>query len=297
MSWNNMEKDYYQILGINKGASQQEIRKAYRKLAFQYHPDRNKGDPTATERMKEVNETYATLSDPVKKREYDALRQQYGPFAYQRFRESHSEEDIFRGSDINQIFEEFARAFGFRRSDEIFRDFYGSGYRTFEFKSPGFFGRGFIFLGHYGRGYRDSREQLYKVSSFPTFPFTGILGKLAKYILGKKWGIEWPERGKDWNEVIWLTPEEIQKGEVKYCHRRKSKDLMVKIPPGIKDGQQIRLKGMGAPGKGGGESGDLYLEIRIRATLSQKIKNFFKQVRANALFGLMLRYTITESDF
>ena len=220
-----MENDYYQILGIDSGASQQEIRKAYRTLAFQYHPDRNKGDPTTAERMKEINEAYATLSDPVKRREYDALRQQYGPFAYQRFRESHSEEDIFRGSDINQVFEEFARAFGFRGFDEIFRDFYGPGYRTFEFKSPGFSGRGFIFCGQYGRGSRNSTEQPYKGSSVPTFPFTGMLGKLAQYILRKTWGIKWPERGKDWHEVVWLTPQEIQKGAVEYHHRRKSKDL------------------------------------------------------------------------
>ena len=97
------QKDYYQILGVGGNASPEQIRQAYRKLAFQYHPDRNKGNPAATEKMKEINEAYATLSDARKRREYDALREQYGDLAYERFRQAHRPEDIFRGSDINQI--------------------------------------------------------------------------------------------------------------------------------------------------------------------------------------------------
>jgi hypothetical protein len=107
------QKDYYQILGIDRNASLQQIKEAYRRLAFQYHPDRNKGDPHATEKMKEINEAYAALSDAGKRREYDALKERYGPFAYDHFRQAHSLEDIFRGSDIDQIFQEFARIFGF----------------------------------------------------------------------------------------------------------------------------------------------------------------------------------------
>jgi curved DNA-binding protein len=139
------QKDYYQILGVGENATPEQIRQAYRKLAFQYHPDRNKGNPDATEKMKEINEAYATLSDPRKRREYDALKERYGDLAYERFRQSHRPEDIFRGSDINQIFEEFARTFGFRSSDDIFREFYGPGYRSFQFRRGGVFGRGFIF--------------------------------------------------------------------------------------------------------------------------------------------------------
>jgi curved DNA-binding protein CbpA len=98
------QKDYYNILGVDRDASQQAIKEAYRKLAFQYHPDRNTGDPAATEKMKDINEAYAVLSDVSKRREYDLLRSQYGSFAYERFRQSHTDDDIFRGSDINQIF-------------------------------------------------------------------------------------------------------------------------------------------------------------------------------------------------
>ena len=90
-----MSKDYYQILGLNKDASQEQIKAAYRKLAFQYHPDRNKEDPAAAEKMKELNEAYAVLSDPVKRKEYDTYRVSYGSFASQRFRENNFEDDIF----------------------------------------------------------------------------------------------------------------------------------------------------------------------------------------------------------
>jgi curved DNA-binding protein len=260
-------KDYYQILGIERNASHEEIKKAYRRLALKYHPDKNKENPEAIEKMKEINEAYSVLSDPKKRKEYDSLWQQYGSFAYHRFRESYSEEDILRGSDINQIFEEFAKMFGFRSSEEILRDFYGSRYQSFEFRKPGFFATGFVFFGPFGRRHQET-------PGFSEIPFPGIFGKLAKYVLKKKWGIEWTERGEDWHDVIYLTPEEAKKGtKIKYFHRRRGKDLMVRIPQGVKDGQKIRLKGMGGKGR---EPGDLYLKVKIKASLFQKIRDFLR---------------------
>jgi DnaJ-class molecular chaperone len=273
-------KDYYQILGVERNASQEEIKKAYRRLALRYHPDRNRDNPEAIKKMKEINEAYSVLSDPGKRREYDSLWQQYGSFAYQRFRESYSEEDIFRGSDINQIFEEFAKIFGFRGSDEILRDFYGSRYKTFEFRKPGFFATGFVFFGPFPFGRRYA-QRYQKTPDLSEIPFPGVFGKLAKYILKKKWGIEWAERGEDWEDVIYLTPEEAQKGaKIRYFHRRRNKDLIIKIPQGVKDGQKIRLKGMGSPGIGEGEPGDLYLKVKIRVPLHQKIRNFLQWIRS-----------------
>jgi curved DNA-binding protein len=68
-------KDYYDILGLEKNTSQKQVRDAYRRLALLHHPDRNKDNPEAADRMKEINEAYAVLSDPQKRSEYDALRQ------------------------------------------------------------------------------------------------------------------------------------------------------------------------------------------------------------------------------
>jgi len=263
--------DYYQILEVDRNATPQTTKEAYRRLAFQYHPDRNRGNPSAVEKMKEINEAYAVLSDPRKKRDYDTLREQYGPYGYDRFKQSYSEQDIFRGSDINQIFEEMARAFGFRSFDEIFKESYGQGYRTLEFRRPGVFGRGFIF---FGPGFR-RRYQPETLTSSEILP--GYLGKFTQYLLKKMLRMREPKRGKDLEDTIFLDPLQAQKGgKGRYIHRRRSKELIVTLPPEIKDGQKIRLKGMGAEGKDGGEPGDLYLKVQIKKPLLQKVRELLK---------------------
>lgn len=106
------ELDYYKILGVSKNATQEEIKKAYRKLAQKYHPDRAKGDKKAAEeQFKKISEAYAVLSNPEKRREYDT----YGS---QAFRAKFSQEDIFRGFDFRDLFDLgfsegiFSRLFG-----------------------------------------------------------------------------------------------------------------------------------------------------------------------------------------
>src|SRR5512142_3537698 len=107
------QTDYYKSLGLEKGATADEKKKAYRKLAVQYHPDKNPGDKGAEDRFKEINEAYAVLSDPEKKAQYD----QFGSAGFhQRF----SQEDIFRGFNVDDLFKEsgfstgdiFSRLFG-----------------------------------------------------------------------------------------------------------------------------------------------------------------------------------------
>ncbi len=264
------EKDYYKTLGVDQKVGAKQIKEAYRKLAFQYHPDRNKGNPEAAERMKWINEAYAVLSNPAKRREYDMLRKQFGSSAYGQFRQAYSDQDIFSGSDVNHIFEQMARAFGFRGSDEIFREFYGQGYRNFHFRRPGVFARGWVFTGPSGK----------RASQQPQFPFTGNLGKIYKYLFKKLSGFELPENGADINEVIYLSPQQAQEGgPYAYYLKKKSKKLVVKIPPGVKERQKIRLAGMGEDGKGGGAPGDLLLKVHVTKPLFQSIREFISSLR------------------
>jgi len=93
-------KDYYKILGVSKSASPEEIKKAYRKLALKYHPDHNKGNNSAEAMFKDLNEAYAVLRDPEKKKQYDM-------FGAEGFHNRFTQEDIFKGFDLGSIFREF----------------------------------------------------------------------------------------------------------------------------------------------------------------------------------------------
>ena len=264
------QNDYYQILGIDQKAGSRQVKDSYRKLAFKYHPDRNRKNPEAAEKMKRVNEAYAVLSDPAKRREYDAMRNQFGSSAYSQFRQNYSEQDIFSGSDVNQILEQMARAFGLRGFDEIFKEFYGQGYRNYEFRKPGFFTKGYYFTGpRQGRG-----------GNSTGLPLQGSIGKLTRFFLKQFSGIELPENGADRNDTIWLSPElALRGGPYAYYLRKRDKKLVVKIPSGVKHNQKIRLTGMGEDGKGGGKAGDLYLKVRIRKPLLQRLKDFLARSR------------------
>jgi DnaJ-class molecular chaperone len=264
------QEDYYQVLGLGPEASTKEIKEGYRKLAFQYHPDRNTDNPDAAERMKLINEAYAVLSDPSKKQTYDGLRQQFGSGAYRHFRQNYSEQDIFRGSDINQIFEEMARSFGLRGFDAIFKDFYGQGYQTFQFKGHGIRGGGFFFFG--GTGGPGAG----RVSHHRTM---GIIDTIARQLIEKRSAGKGFQLGADVEESIYLSPETARDGgPYAYYHKKKDKKLVVKIPPGIREGQRIRLSGMGRPSNIGNPPGDLYLKVRIRKPFFKKIKGFLSKL-------------------
>ena len=103
--------------------------------------------------------------------------EQHGPYGYDRFKQSYSEQDIFRGPNIHQIFKEMAGADGFRGLDEVFKESYGQGYRTFGFRKVAVFGRGFIFFG-LGFGRKDQQE-----IPVSTEIFQGYLGRLPRYLL------------------------------------------------------------------------------------------------------------------
>jgi DnaJ-class molecular chaperone len=267
------QDDYYHTLGVTPEAGAGQIKTAYRKLAFQHHPDRNQGNLASADAMKRVNEAYAVLSDPGKRREYDGLRRQFGSSAYSRFRTAHSEQDIFSGSDINSVLEEMARAFGFRGFEDIFKDFYGQAYQEFEFKRPGGSVRTIIFGRTLARS--SDREAVGQAA--------GPLGRIARFAFRKLSGIELPVNGAAIYDRIHLDRGlAASGGPYAYFLRERSKKLVVQIPSGVREGQRIRLAGMGGKGKAGGRDGDLFLEVRLRRPLLKELKNFFSRVLKNS---------------
>ena len=98
-------------------------------------------------------------------------------------------------------------------------------------------------------------------------------------MLKRSLGVEFPENGADIKDTVRLTPSQAARGgRFFYLYRKKGKKLIVTIPPGVRDGQRIRLSGLGKDGKGGGTPGDLYLKAEVRKPLFQMIKDFFSRL-------------------
>ncbi|WP_300666958.1 DnaJ domain-containing protein [Desulfoluna sp.] len=249
------QTDYYATLDVSKDADATTIRDAYRKLALIHHPDRNRTHPDAADKMKAVNEAYAVLSDPEKRRNYDAMQSSFGADATHRFRQDYTDQDIFNGSDIHAIFEELAKDFGFRGGDAIFKEFYGNGWKTFNVSRPGFSMKGAFFKSSGGAS-RPSVEGKKSGGGFLGGQATSLLGSLLS---------RGPKKGGDVLDTIAIEKElAASGGPFAYFHKARGKKLVVKIPPGVREGQKIRLTGMGKEGKGGGAPGNLYLMVAFR---------------------------------
>jgi curved DNA-binding protein len=221
-------KDYYHVLGVQKNATVDEIKKAYRKLALQYHPDRNKGDKAAEERFKEINEAYAVLSDQEKRRQYDM-------FGAEGFRKRYSQEDIFQGFDIGDVLKDM----GFGTSD-IFSVLFGGG------------------------GGRGGRVR-YTTSAGPFGGGPGAAGPdMSEYFTR---GRAQPAQGQDLATDVTITLEEAAHGVEKLISLQregKIEQIQVKIPPGIDTGKKLRVAGKGGRGPGGGAAGNLYVGVTVQ---------------------------------
>lgn len=234
------EKNYYDILGVKKDASDAEIKKRYRKLVRQYHPDVS-DDPDADNKIAEINNAYETIRDKEKRAEYDAMLN--NPFAGQSGAggfggfggQSGGQQGGFRWEDIKDQFGD-GEAFGDGgfRFDDIFSAF-GRGARGGQSQQGGFdqFGGGF--------GAQDSKGQDQHAE---------ITVDLASVYSGDDYSIKLN------------VPVRQPNGSVDY----ENKTLKIKIPKGITDGKQIRLAGQGAAGIGSGKNGDLFLKVKIRHT-------------------------------
>jgi curved DNA-binding protein len=279
-------KEYYEILGLKTDASSEEIRKAYRKLALHYHPDRNRGDATAEERFKAISEAYAVLTDVQKRQLYDLSRAtgeradaRGEPWAYS------SQEDILkdllRNRDAAAIFEELTREFqrmGFRFDDGFVRHVFFGGrgvvFGGFFFGGPFAGGRrgqreGF---GTFGRrvepwgpwlGGRRSAEVADRTKSPGLFARIGQalqgLSRVARLALGSG------QRGEDLTQDFLISPMEARAGarrHLRFSRDGETEEVIVTIPAGVRPGTKLRLRGKGLKGKDG-TPGDLYLRIQV----------------------------------
>lgn len=271
------QRDYYEVLGLKKGAATDEIKKAYRKLAVKYHPDKNPGDKGAEDRFKEINEAYAVLSDPQKKTQYD----QFGASGFhQRF----SQEDIFRGFNVDDLF----RDMGFG-TDDAFSRMFGGGFQS---------RRGF------GGGKRKGEDLTMELQVGFREAFTGCEKRIAfthqgrreeltvKVPAGVETGSRLRVQGKGGEGhggapagdlylslVVGSDPILVREGDdlvverqIRFSEAALGASLEVptmdgnkriKVPAGIQPGTKIRLKGFGFPHLGKSSKGDLYVRIGV----------------------------------
>lgn len=208
-------KDYYQILGVARDASEDEIKRAYRKLARKYHPDVS-SEADAEDRFKAANEAYEVLKDPEKRAAYDRIPPGGGADPQQGFEPP---PDWNTGFDFS--------GGGYTSGDTSdFSDFFES-----------LFGQGFAGAHGAARGGMRGQDHVARVELELEDAFTG----------GSR-------------TVTLRAPETSARGQV--VNRERS--LKVRIPKGVRPGQQLRLAGQGTPGNRGGEAGDLYLEIAFK---------------------------------
>jgi curved DNA-binding protein len=213
-------KDYYDVLGVARNASDAEIKKAFRTLARKYHPDVAKDKTTAEEKFKEINEANEVLSDPEKRRKYDEL-----------------------GANWNHPERQTAPPTGG----------FGGGYEdASEFHFD-------------GTGFSDFFEQFFGSRGRPV----GGFGRAQGDGMG---GETFAQRGQDIEGDILVTLDEVLHGSTRTIRLQRTdprtgqstmQTLRVKIPPGVREAQLIRLAGKGQEGSGGGESGNLYLRVKF----------------------------------
>ncbi|MEM3737586.1 MAG: molecular chaperone DnaJ [Candidatus Bathyarchaeia archaeon] len=266
------KRDYYEILGVPRNASLDEIKAAYRKLALQYHPDRNKS-PEAEEKFKEISEAYAVLSDEEKRRQYDS-------FGHEGIHGRYTTEDIFRGADFSDIFKDLG--FGFGGFEDIFNMFFGRQpyRRPHETYRPV---RGAdlrydleISLEEAASGVesqiqvpRDERCSLCNGSGAQ--PGTQPV-KCQK--CGGTGQVQY-KRVSGWAQLIQIQTCNLCGGKgvrvespCRICHGtgivRRTRTLQIKVPAGVDSGYMLKLRGEGEAGPNLGPPGDLYVVVHVK---------------------------------
>ena len=300
-----MAEDYYQLLGVKKGASEEEIKKAYRKLAMKYHPDHTKGDKAAEEKFKKISEAYAVLSDKEKRKEYDT-------FGAEGFRQRFSQEDIFRGFDFGDIFREFGFGGDFfsgrgRGGGMRFNFGGGSPYGSqagqqqarmkgsdlvyelpLTLKEVATGTTKTISLQHQGYSQKVtvkipkgliSGKKLRLAGKGSPSPVGGPPGDLfiqAKVLNDPSYNAE----GYDLHMTRELKLSEAVLGISISVSTLDDKKLSLKIPPGTRPGTKMRMPGHGLPHMKGSKKGDLFVKIQIKlpSKLTDEQKKLIEQL-------------------
>ncbi|MFX1571755.1 MAG: DnaJ C-terminal domain-containing protein [Promethearchaeota archaeon] len=242
-----MVKDYYNILGIDKNASKDEIKRAFRKMARKYHPDVNPNEHKSGEKFKEINEAYRILNDDKKREMYDKFGVVEGdPSSYQYTTGSPRGNRIYRSPDGTTYYYSTSGSPGGFDFNDIFSNIRGSSSGR---RSSGF--SGFDFFNDLG-------------DIFDVFSSKGRSSRVSSSGFGNR-----PIEGDDLRydmEIDFM--EAFYGGEKRISYRDpqtgETSTLTVKIPKGIKDQQKLRLKGKGMPGINGGIPGDLYINVNVR---------------------------------
>lgn len=297
------ESDYYKVLGVNKNASESEIKKAYRKLALKYHPDQTKGDKQAETKFKELSEAYAVLSDKEKRQQYDT----YGSAGFQQ---RYSQEDIFKGFDFADIFREFG--FGGKGGKGGFSFNFGGG-APFGGQSRQQAPRGADLVYEIGLSLQEVATGVKKTISYShagkdekitvKIPKGMVAGKKLR-LAGK--GEASPYGGAPGDLYIKASLLEDSvftiKGHDLHLNREikltdailgvtipaptiEGKALSLKIPPGTRHKTKMRLAGHGLPLMNDSARGDLYVTILV--SMPQKLtpsqKKLIEQLAAEGL--------------
>ena len=316
-----MAEDYYQVLGVDKKASTDEIKKAYRKLALKWHPDKNPNNKAAEEKFKKISEAYAVLSDDKKRGEYD----QFG--SADQFRQRYSQEDIFRNVDLDEILRSFGFGGGRGAGRTTFRTGRGGGTHSQGFEDP-FSG---LFGGMGGQQYANVpekgqdaeynlsislEESVFGADKKISFQLENRIEDISVKIpagisSGKK--LRLPGKGLSGynggpNGDLYLNinvlPHPIYSRDGNDLYIEKSikftqaalgttidvptldgSTKRLKISPGTQNNTKIRMKGYGVPGLKGAPKGDQYVKINIEVPkkLSDKQIKLIEQLAADGV--------------
>ncbi|WP_050606821.1 molecular chaperone DnaJ [Clostridium niameyense] len=280
-------KDFYEVLGVEKGASQEEIKRAFRKLAIKYHPDKNKGNKEAEEKFKEINEAYQVLSDPDKRSKYD----QFGTADFNGA--GGFDSSGFGGFDFSDL-----GGFG-----DIFDSFFGGGFSSgrrrpdgpqrgadieytinLTFEEAVFGAEKEISINKHDNCDTCNGTGAKPGTSAKTCDKCGGTGKIKvqkNTILGSMVTVTTCDKCNGTGKVI-ENP----------CHKcngtgrvKKNKKIKVKIPAGVDTGNVIPLRGQGEPGVKGGPAGDLYLNIQVAHHNTFKRKGFDIYIETHISFA------------